>query len=180
MHCGGDGRGQEHQVRLTRNRDLVRHTAVSTYVKHKCRCGPCTQAFRDNRSERRVRTMARKGKVTKRRCRGTWLDVPGRGPRRRSADGRRTDHGVLGTGHRRRPRIASGPSSTSWPTTDLSMRSSCPLGQPSSMMGKAAPEVSSFRPPTHEQRIGVQVEFGLSTDATSWRGSVDLTADLGC
>ncbi|MCW2938537.1 MAG: hypothetical protein JWN00_1522, partial [Actinomycetia bacterium] len=38
--------------------NLVTHGKVSTYVKHRCRCGPCVQTYRDDRSARRVQTMA--------------------------------------------------------------------------------------------------------------------------
>jgi hypothetical protein len=47
----------------------VTHCKISTYVKHKCRCGPCVQAYRDHRSAKRVEKMARQGKVTRRRIR---------------------------------------------------------------------------------------------------------------
>jgi integrase len=47
----------------------VTHAKVSTYRKHKCRCGPCVQTYRDYRSAYRVQKMARKGKVTRQRVR---------------------------------------------------------------------------------------------------------------
>lgn len=49
--------------------NLVSHGTVSSYVKHKCQCGPCTQKYCDSRSEQRVRTKARQGKVVRRRIR---------------------------------------------------------------------------------------------------------------
>jgi len=49
--------------------NLVTHCKISTYVKHKCRCGPCVQTYRDSRSVYRVQKMARRGKVTKQRIR---------------------------------------------------------------------------------------------------------------
>ncbi len=49
--------------------NLVTHCKISTYVKHKCRCGPCVQTYRDHRSAYRVQKMARKGKVTRQRVR---------------------------------------------------------------------------------------------------------------
>ncbi|WP_067484307.1 tyrosine-type recombinase/integrase [Actinomadura hibisca] len=52
---------------VTGNR--VTHAKVSTYVKHKCRCGPCVQTYRDYRSAYRVQKMARRGKTTRQRVR---------------------------------------------------------------------------------------------------------------
>jgi len=49
--------------------NLVTHCKISTYVKHRCRCGPCVQTYRDHRSAYRVQAMARKGEVTRQRVR---------------------------------------------------------------------------------------------------------------
>ena len=42
--------------------NLVTHCKISTYVKHKCRCGPCVQTYRDHRSAYRVQKMAGRAK----------------------------------------------------------------------------------------------------------------------
>ena len=55
----------------------VHHGVTSTYRKHNCRCGPCVQRYRDERAERRIRTMARKGKVTSQRVRRDGNDYLG-------------------------------------------------------------------------------------------------------
>ena len=69
MHRRRDDRRKGNQVVSPVTGNLVSHATVSSFMKHKCRCGPCKQMFRDNPVRTPGPDDGPKGMVTRRRVR---------------------------------------------------------------------------------------------------------------